>query len=73
MKKGPSIIRILTQNSYFSLLTHAKQLLLVIFFNTIAGNGASFQTHAHRQRNRWKDYLEVESFLDSMAMAVYIC
>ena len=35
----------MTQDVYFTLLTHAKQLLLVTFFHTTAGNGASFRTH----------------------------
>ena len=34
-----------TQNVYFSLLTHTKQLLLMTFCQTTAGNGASFRTH----------------------------
>ena len=34
-----------TQDAYFSLLTHAKQLLLVTFCKNTAGNGASFRTH----------------------------
>ena len=37
-----------TQDAYFSLLTHAKQLLLVTFSKTTAGNGASFRTHGRR-------------------------
>ena len=35
----------MTKNAYFSLLTHAKQFLLVTFSDTTAGNGASFRTH----------------------------
>ena len=34
-----------TQNAYFSLMTHTKQLLLVTFCYTTAGIGASFRTH----------------------------
>ena len=34
-----------TQNAYFSLLTHTKQLLLVTFCDTTAGNSVSFRTH----------------------------
>ena len=34
-----------TKNVYFSLMTHAKQLLLVTFCYTTAGIGASFWTH----------------------------
>ena len=35
----------LTQNINFSLLTHTKQLLLLTFCDTTAGNGAYFRTH----------------------------
>ena len=34
-----------TQDVYFLLLTHTKQLLLMTFCQTTAGNGASFWTH----------------------------
>ncbi len=37
-----------TQDAYFSLLAHAKQLLLVIFCKNTAGNGARFRTHGRR-------------------------
>ena len=37
-----------TQNAYFSLMTHTKQLLFVTFCYTTAGIGASFRTHARR-------------------------
>ena len=37
-----------TQNAYFSLMTHTKQLLLVTFCYTAAGIGASFWTHGRR-------------------------
>ena len=37
-----------TQNAYFSLMTHTKQLLLVTFCYTTAGIGASFRTDARR-------------------------
>ena len=33
-----------TQNAYFSLITHTKQLLLVTVSDTSAGIGASFRT-----------------------------
>ena len=36
-----------TQITYFSLLTHTKQLLFVTFFDMTAGIGASFRTHRH--------------------------
>ena len=35
----------MTQDTHFSLITHTKQLLLVIFCCTTAGIGASFWTH----------------------------
>ena len=34
-----------TQNAYFSLITHTKQLLLVTFCDPTAGIGVSFRTH----------------------------
>ena len=34
-----------TQDVYFLLLTHTKQLLLMTFCQTTAGTGASFRTH----------------------------
>ena len=37
-----------TQNEYFSLIAHTKQLLLVTFCYTAAGIGASFRTHGRR-------------------------
>ena len=42
-----------TQNAYFSLITHIKQLLLVTFSDTTAGIGAIFQTDA-----RWRTAAE---------------
>ena len=39
----------MTENAYFSLLSHIKQLLLLTFSDTIAGIGASFQTHGNRR------------------------
>ena len=33
-----------TQDAYFSLLSHTKQLLLVTFSDTTAGIGANFRT-----------------------------
>ena len=36
-----------TQDAYFSLLSHTKQLLLVTFSDTNAGIEASFWTDAH--------------------------
>ena len=34
-----------TQNAYFSLLTHTKKLLLVTYCDLTAETGVSFQTH----------------------------
>ena len=47
----------MAQNAYFSLLTNKKQLLLVAFCDTTAGNGASFWTHgrANGQTDGWTD------------------
>ena len=36
-----------TQNAYFSLLTHTKKLLLVTFCDPTAETGASFRTDGH--------------------------
>ena len=36
-----------TQDAFFLLLTLTKQLLLVTFCHTTAGNGANFWTHTH--------------------------
>ena len=48
-----------TQDVYFSLLTHTKQLLLVTFCYTSAGIQASFRTHGRtdggrKDRQTWK-------------------
>ena len=37
-----------TQNAYFSLITHTKQLLLVTFCDPTAGIAVSFWTHGRR-------------------------
>ena len=37
-------------DAYFSLLTHTKQLLLVIYCHMTAGNGVSFWTNARTDR-----------------------
>ena len=39
-----------TQDVYFLLLTYTKQLLLITFCQTTAGNGASFRTHGMTDR-----------------------
>ena len=41
-----------TQNEYFSLIAHTKQLLLVTFCDTAAGIGASFRTDAQTADGR---------------------
>ena len=38
-----------TQNAYFSLLTHTKKLLLVTFCDPTAETGVSFRTHERKQ------------------------
>ena len=43
-----------TQDAYFSLLTHTKQLFLVKFCDTTAGNSVSFRTH-RRTNAGWTD------------------
>ena len=50
-----------TQNEYFSLLAHTKQLLFVTFCDTTAGIGASFQSHAwiHEQINGQNKKVEI--------------
>ena len=46
-----------TQDAYFSLMTHTKQLLLVTFCDTTAGNGSYFQSHGQtangERKERW--------------------
>ena len=41
-----------TQDVYFLLLRHTKQLLLVTFCHTSAGIGASFRTHGNGRTER---------------------
>ena len=45
----------MTQNAYFSLFTHTKQLLLVTFCDTIAGNGTD--THKEPCTDGQKDVI----------------
>ena len=40
----------MTQNAYFSFLTHTKKLLLVTYFDTTAETGVSFQMHGRTER-----------------------
>ena len=55
-----------TQNAYFSLMTHTKHLLLVMFCYTTAGIRASNRTHAwmdartHAQTEEGQTDVEVE-------------
>ena len=41
-----------TQNAYFSLITHTKQFLFVTFCYPTAGIGVSFQTHGWTDSRR---------------------
>ena len=43
------------QNALFSLLRHTKQLLIVTFCHTTAGNGAHFWTHTRKRTDRRTD------------------
>ena len=49
-----------TQNAYFSLITHTKQLLLVTFSDNTAGIGASFRTDAQTVDGRTEGQTDVE-------------
>ena len=49
-----------TQNAYFSLMTHTKQLLLVIFCYTTAGIGATFRTQGQRTDGQTEGQTDVE-------------
>ena len=49
-----------TQNAYFSLITHTKQLSLVTFSDTTAGIGASFRTDTRRTAAEGQTDVEVE-------------
>ena len=44
-----------TQDAYFSLLTHTKQLLLVTFCDTLAGIEVSFWADGTGRMNGWTD------------------
>ena len=58
-----------TQNAYFSLLTHTKKLLLVTICDPTAETGVSFRTHerkrngngteTERKRNGWTDKRDI--------------
>ena len=78
----------LTQDAYFSLWTHTKQLLLVTFCHMPAKNGANFWTHGRQtngwtaedgrtdRRGRWNSYLDTthiyEYILPTLWIKVYI-
>ena len=49
-----------TQNEYFSLIAHTKQLLLVTFCDTTAGIRASFRTQGRRTHPQMEGQTEVE-------------
>ena len=49
-----------TQNAFFSLLTHTKQLLLVTFCYKTSGIGASFRTDAQTADERTEGQTDVE-------------
>ena len=49
-----------TQNEYFSLIAHTKQLLFVTFCDTTAGIGASFRTDAWTADGSGQTDVEVE-------------
>ena len=55
----PSGLKV-TENAYFLLLTHTKQLLLVTFCDTTAGIGASFRTDTRRTAAEGQTDVEVE-------------
>ena len=49
-----------TQNAYFSLITHTKQLLSVTFCDPMAGIGVSFQTDTQKTAAGGQTDMEVE-------------
>ena len=56
-----------TQDAYFSLLSHTKQLLLVTFSDTTAGIEASFRTDGRTdRRGSRKSYLDKEKGDENM-------
>ena len=50
----PRVLRV-TQDVYFSLLTHTKKLLLVTYCDPTAGIGVSFRTHGRTAAERQTD------------------
>ena len=50
-----------TQDAFFSLLKHTKQLLLLTFCHTTAANGTYFRTHTRtNERTDKQTDMEVE-------------
>ena len=49
-----------TQNAYFSLITHTKQLLLVTYSDITAGIGASFGADARMPEGEGQTDVEVK-------------
>ena len=49
-----------TQDAYFSLLSHTKQLLLVTFSDTTAGIGVCFRTDARTEAAAVEGQTDVE-------------
>ena len=64
-----------TQNAYFSLMTHTKQLLLVTVCDTTARIGASFRTHGRRTDGRTDGMTDRRgsrnSYLDFISISRY--
>ena len=56
---GPKRGLRLTQNAYFSLLTHTKQLLLLVFCDLTAENGPNFRTQRQKEE-RTDEQTDVE-------------
>ena len=57
----------MTQDAYFSCLTHTKQLLLLTFCDTTSENWVSFG-HTNTQTHGWTDRRgNQNSYLDSLA------
>ena len=52
-----------TQNAYFSLIKHTKQLLLVTFCNLTAGTGVSFWMDARTAAAEGQTDVEVETVI----------
>ena len=49
-----------TQNAYFSLITHTKQLLLVTFCDNTAGIRVIFRTHGRKHGRTEEGQTDVE-------------